>query len=90
MYCASYHFFFRVEKEAGLGVDEFGNNDCIYTSMSMDKCMKALTEKEYEVRQEVIREIVANMLDIEDIKLVTPIDRDEYQYNTEDEEGEEL
>ena len=84
-YCATYHFFYRIEKEAGWGEDEECIPSAIYTELKIGKATKIMTEESYRELHETHRYSMAETMDI-DIKHVIPIGRDEYEENTDSED----
>lgn len=84
-YCATYHFFYRIEKEAGWGEDEQGNPAPVYTELKINKATKAITEEKYAEMHENHRFSMAETINT-DVKHVIPIGVEEYLENTEDEE----
>jgi len=84
-YCATYHFFYRVEKKAGWGDDHEGNPAAIYTEIKVHKGTKAMTEEHFNSIHEKYRASMAAQLKV-NVDYVIPIGRDEYLENTEEEE----
>lgn len=81
-------FCYRVEKEAGLGIDHETKEPCaVYAEAKMPND-RELTPDEYQAAHKDAIGVIAKYLGV-DAKHVTPISQEEYDANVDPEEGDE-
>ena len=76
---------YRIEKESGLGEDEFGNPTEVYSCLKINCTTYNVPKNQYKELVEIGRKLTAQNF-IVDINLVTPITLNEYLDNTEEED----
>ncbi|MQL51808.1 hypothetical protein GFC01_05930 [Desulfofundulus thermobenzoicus] len=81
-----YQFYFRIEPEAGMAIDEDGNPIECYTKIGLDR-EKLFSNGEYEEVAGKLAEALAELLEIEK-KFVISVTEEEYLANVED--GEDI
>lgn len=74
---------YRLEKEVGLGEDEFGNPTETYSCIKVGVNTYELDNKAYKEMQEAFRKITASQMGVDE-KYITPITLNEYLDNTEE------
>lgn len=76
---------YRIEKESGLGEDEFGNPTEVYSCVKLNCRTYNVPKKQYKELVEAGRRITASQFKIDE-NLIIPITLNEYLDNTEEED----
>ncbi len=76
---------YRIEKEAGWGKDENGDNCEVYSCTKIDTNSYNVDKKQYQDLVDGMRKLNAYTMNISE-ELITPITLNEYLDNTEEEE----
>lgn len=77
-------FYFRIEEEADLGIDENGNPAAVFTKVAMKHGKPFKDDTHKKNIEQAYRSMIANNLDI-DKQYVQPITEQEYVDNVDEE-----
>ena len=72
--------YYRIEKEAHLAEDEYGNPAEVYNCNKLQINSDNISDKQYEELASIWRKLTARALQVDE-KFITPITLDEYLYN---------